>query len=111
MLSTADQLTPDTSADLPIWPSDIARFADGILEVTTGDGIRVAARDIIEIGVKPPRAGRLTMTLKYRAGLNKNGRKYWVQVDNEAALRRLVETVGAAAHSARSLFHEDEPRR
>jgi len=25
---------------VPIWPSGIARFGDGILEVTTGDGVR-----------------------------------------------------------------------
>jgi hypothetical protein len=31
------------SLELRIWPSGSARFADGILEVTTGDGIRVAA--------------------------------------------------------------------
>jgi hypothetical protein len=51
------------SAELPIWPSGIARFADGILEVTTGDGIRVAAADIVNIagqhiGRAPAASGR-----------------------------------------------------
>jgi hypothetical protein len=83
-------------ADLPIWPSGIARFADGILEVTTGEGIRVAAQDIIEIGIKPPRAGRLSLTLTYRAGLNRNKTSYWVEARHETALDELVETVSAA---------------
>jgi hypothetical protein len=86
--------------DLPIWPSGIARFADGILEVTTGDGIRVAARDITEIGMKPPRAGRLSLTLAYRAGLSTNKTSFWVEVEHEAALRHLVATVDAARSAA-----------
>jgi hypothetical protein len=48
----------EASPELPIWPAGVARFADGILEVTTGDGIQVAAGDIVDIGVEPPRAGR-----------------------------------------------------
>jgi len=30
-------LNAQRPADFPIWPSGIARFADGILEVTTGE--------------------------------------------------------------------------
>jgi hypothetical protein len=60
----------NTTPDLPIWPIEIARFAGGVLDVTTGDGIRVAARDIVEIGVKPPRAGRFSLTLADPAGLD-----------------------------------------
>jgi hypothetical protein len=84
---------PETIPDLPIWPSGIARFADGILEVTTGEGIRVAASDIIEIGVEPPRAGRLSLTLAYRAGLDRVRTSYWVVPENEAALRQLADAV------------------
>ena len=80
-------------ADLPIWPSGIARLSDGILEVTTGDGIRVATRDIKAIGTKPPRAGRLSLTLEYRAGLNNVKTSYWVEPENEAALEELVSAV------------------
>ena len=69
-------LNAQRPADFPIWPSGIARFADGILEVTTGEGIPVAAADIIEIGVEPPRAGRSSLTLAYRAGLMKTKRSY-----------------------------------
>jgi hypothetical protein len=80
-------------AELPIWPSGIARFTDGILEVTTGDGIRVAAGDIVAIGVGPSRAGRLSLTLAYRAGLMKTKTSYWVEPEYEAALRRLADAV------------------
>jgi hypothetical protein len=80
-------------ADLPIWPSGIARLDGGILEVTTGDGIRVATRDITSIGVKPPRAGRLSLTLEYRAGLDNVKTSYWVEPENEAALHELVAAV------------------
>jgi hypothetical protein len=85
--------TSETTPDLPIWPSGIARFADGILEVTTGEGIRVAAADVIEIGVEPPRAGRLSLTLAYRAGLDRVRTSYWVEPENEAALRQLADAV------------------
>lgn len=81
--------------DLPIWPSGVARFADGILEVTTGEGVRVAAADILEIGIKPPRLGRLSLTLEYRAGLGKAKTSYWVEPEHEAALHELVDAVTA----------------
>jgi hypothetical protein len=91
---------PTTTPDVPIWPSGIARFSDGILEVTTGDGIRVAARDVVDIGVEPPRAGRLSLRLRYRAGLARVKTSYWVQPGDEAALRRLVHYVATMPGAA-----------
>lgn len=85
--------TEKNTRDVPIWPSGIARFADGILEVTTGDGIRVAAADVVEIGVEPPRAGRLSLALAYRAGLDRVRTSYWVESEHEAALRQLADAV------------------
>jgi hypothetical protein len=82
--------------DLPIWPSGIARFADSILEVTTGEGVRVAAADIVEIRVEPPRAGRLSLILAYRAGLSRVRTSYWVEPEHEAALRDLVAAVATS---------------
>jgi hypothetical protein len=84
------------TADLPLWPSGLARFSDGILEVTTGEGLRVATRDILEIGAKPPRAGRLSLVLRYRAGLDRPKRSWWVGAEHEDALRRLVADVQEA---------------
>lgn len=84
------------TGDLPIWPSGIARFSNGILEVTTGEGLRVAARDVEEIYVKPPRAGRFTLKVKFRAGLGWKKYGYWVEAEHEAALNALVSTVIAA---------------
>jgi hypothetical protein len=86
-------LHSNTTRDLPIWPSGLARLDNGILEVTTGDSIRVAAQDIVEIGVEPPRAGRLSLTLRYRAGLDRVGTSSWVEHQHEAALRRVVDAV------------------
>jgi hypothetical protein len=83
----------ETTDELAIWPSGIARLADGILEVTTGDGIRVAVADIVEIGVEPPRRGRLSLALVYRAGLNKVKTSFWVEPEHGSALRRLVDAV------------------
>lgn len=85
-----DANTVEEPRDLPIWPSGMARLCDGILEVTTGDGVRIATSDIIEIGVKPPRAGRLTLSVKYRAGLDKPRVNYWVDARDEPALRAFV---------------------
>lgn len=85
------------AGDLPIWPTGIARFSDGILEVTTGEGLRVAAQDIEEIYVKPPRAGRFSLKVKFRAGLGWQKHGYWVEAEHEAALQALVSRVTAAA--------------
>jgi hypothetical protein len=82
-----------TGLEVAIWPSGITRFADGILEVTTGDGIRVAMADIVEIGVEGRRAGRLSLTLVYRAGLNRVETSRWVEGEHEATLRQLVDSV------------------
>ena len=86
-----------SGGDVPIWPTGIARFADGILEVTTGEGLRVAAQDIEEIYVKPPRAGRFSLKVKFRAGLGWQKHGYWVEAEHEAALHALVSKVTAAA--------------
>ena len=55
------------------------------------------ARDIEEISVKPPRAGRFTLAVKFRAGLDRQTRGYWVEPEHEAALRAFVSDVAAAA--------------
>lgn len=83
--------------DLPIWPSGVARLSDGILEITTGDGTRVAMRDVLDIGTKPPRTGRLSLTLKYLAGLDTVKTSYWVEPEHEGALNELVAAVRAEA--------------
>jgi hypothetical protein len=89
----ADVSNQPDHPDLPIWPSGVARLADGVLEVTTGDGLRVAAQDIVEIDIDPPRAGRLSLKLAYRAGLGKHKTSFWVEPQHEAPLRRLVASV------------------
>jgi hypothetical protein len=78
---------------VPIWPSGVARLDDRILEVTTGDGIRVPVDDIEAIEVEPPRAGRLSLKLAYRAGLGRHRTSFWVEPRHEDALRRLVASV------------------
>ena len=80
---------------LPIWPSGAARLHNGILEITTGDGVRIAVRDITDIGAEPPRAGRLSLRLAYRAGLSRAKTSYWVQPEHEAALHGLDDAIMA----------------
>jgi hypothetical protein len=93
-------LNANTTRDLPIWPSGIARLDDGVLEATTGDGIRVAVRGVVEIADEPPRAGRLSLTLGYRAWLDMVRTNYWVEPEHEAALRRLVAAVATTKGQA-----------
>ena len=93
-------LNSTRSPQLPVWPSGVARLHNGVLEITTGDGIRVAARDILEIGVERPRAGRFSLRLRYRAGLDRVKTSYWVQPEHEAALRQLVDAVTATEGEA-----------
>ena len=82
--------------DLPIWPNGAAKVAGGILEVMSDHGICVFTRDIIEISMLPPSAGRLCFTLRYRAGLRKHETSYWIELRHEAALRELVTAIEAA---------------
>jgi hypothetical protein len=88
------------SLELRIWPSGVARFAEGILEVTTGDGIRVAATDVVEIGVQTPLTGRFSLALVYRAGLGRVKTSFWVEPEHEAKLRLLVDAVMKSKHRA-----------
>jgi hypothetical protein len=93
-------LNSNATPDLPTWPSGTARFDGGILEVTAGDGIRAAVDDIVEIGVEPACAGRLSLTLGHRAGLDKTRASYGVEPQHEAALRRLVKDVAVTKGEA-----------
>ena len=86
--SNTTRISPSGRAEPRGWTT-------GSFEVTTGDGIHVAAHEIVEITVEPPRAGRLSPTLRYRAGLNSVRTSYWVEREHEAALRRLVDAVAA----------------
>jgi hypothetical protein len=81
--------------DLPIWPSGVARLSDGILEVTTGDGVRIAARDIETIDVGPPDEGRLSLALTWRAGPDTASTSLSVEPEHEQAVRQLVAAVEA----------------
>jgi hypothetical protein len=83
----------EPNLELPISPSGVTRFADGILKMTTGDGIRGAAADIVEIGVALPRAGRASLSLMSRAGLDTVTTSSWVEPEHGAALRRLTDAV------------------
>ena len=82
--------------DLPLWPSGMARFADGFFEVTTVDGLRVPAGDILAIGMEPPLRGRLLLIVSFRSGLINSKRSFWVDTPHEGALRELVHAVGAS---------------
>jgi hypothetical protein len=64
--------------------------------VTNGEPIRAPVVDIVEIGTKPPRAGRLSLRLRNRAGLDTVSQSWWVESRNEAALNALVEAAGAS---------------
>ena len=71
-----------------------------VLEVTTGDGIRVAARDIVKTGVESPRDGGLTLRLGYQARLDSAETSYWVALRHETALQLLVDAVVIAKGQA-----------
>ena len=73
---------------------------DGVLEVTTDDGIRVAAHDIVETADESCRAGRFALMLRYQAALDRVRTSYWVEPEREAALRRLVDAVATTTGEA-----------
>lgn len=81
--------------DVPIWPSGLARLDDGILEVTLGTGLRVAARDITAIALAPALGARLLLTVSHRNGFDTIERRFWVAVADHDHLQRLVTAVRA----------------
>ncbi len=85
--------------DVPTWPSGLARFDDGILEVTIGAGLRVAARDVVDVAIAPATGARLLLTLSYRNGFDTIHRKFWVGVGDHDELQRLVAAVRRALHA------------
>lgn len=65
-------------------------FDGDILEVTTGDGLRIAASDLEEIKLGKTRMGRLNVKIHYRAGLGKAKNGAWVPEEHEAELLALI---------------------
>ena len=81
--------------DVPVRPSGLGRLDDGILEITTGAGLRVALRDVLAIGLAPALGGRLLLTVSYRDGVDVVHRRAWVAAADHDDLRRLVTAARA----------------
>lgn len=81
--------------DVTIWPTGFARLDAGILEIV-GDGLRVAAPDVVSIELVPALGARLQLRFAYRKGLDTIERRYWVPLADHDALQRLVKQVRAA---------------
>lgn len=91
-------------ADVALWPSGLARFDDGVLEIL-GDGLRVAARDVVAIELAPALGARLQLSVAYRRGFDTIRRRYWVALADHDHLQRMVaqvraQAVGAVARAA-----------
>jgi hypothetical protein len=86
---------------VPLWPSGVARLDDGILEVLAGDGLRVAVRDVVTIGLEPALGARLVLALSYRKGLETVQCRFWVAHEDHDPLMRLVREVRAVAGNRR----------
>ena len=78
------------------WPSGVVRFGDGMLEMTNNE-LRVHLRDIERLTIKPPKMGRVSIEVRYHAGLNTNTTSAWVETGEEPRAAELV----AAVHAAR----------
>jgi len=81
--------------ELKSWPSGVVRFGDGILELTNSD-LRVHVRDIERLTILPPKMGRVSLEVRYRAGLNTNTTSAWVETGEEKRAAELVAAVQAA---------------
>lgn len=84
-----------TRVDVAIWPTGFARLDDGILEIV-GDGLHVAARDVVAIELVPALGARLQLRFSYRKGFETIQRRYWVALSDHDHLQRLVKQVRAA---------------
>jgi hypothetical protein len=78
------------SHQVPVWPSGVMSFNGSVLEVTTGDGLRVAASDLEEIKLGKTFKGRVNVKIAYRAGLGKAKTGAWAEEEHEVALRELI---------------------
>lgn len=82
-------------AGVAIWPTGLARFDDGVLEVV-GEGLRVAARDLVAVELLPALGARLQLRVEYRKGFETSQRRFWVAVADHDDLARLVARVRGA---------------
>jgi hypothetical protein len=82
-------------ADVAIWPTGLARFEDGILDLA-GHDLRIPARDVVDLAVVPALGARLQLRLTYRKGFDTIRRRFWVATGDQDDLHRLVLAVRGA---------------
>ena len=80
---------------VPSWPSGHVKLDGDVLEFGAGDLTRVPVADLEKIEVKEA-AGRLSLKIAYRAGLNNVKTSAWVEEQHRADLNELVGAVQAA---------------
>lgn len=81
--------------EVPCWPSGRVKLDGDVVEFGTGELARVPVANLRKFEAKP-KAGRLSLTIEYQAGLNKNKTGAWVEQQHEAVLNELVAAVQAA---------------
>jgi hypothetical protein len=82
-------------ADAAVWPTGLARFADGVLDLV-GHDLRVPARDVVDLAIVPALGARLQLQLTYRKGFDTIQRRFWVATRDHDDLHRLVLAVRGA---------------
>lgn len=87
-------------ADVAIWPTGLARFADGVLDLV-GHDLRVPVRDVVDLAIVPASGARAQLRLTYRKGFDTIRRSYWVATGDQDDLHRLVLAVRAALKARR----------
>ena len=79
---------------VPSWPSGHVKLDGDVLEFGAGDLARVPLADIDKLEVKRA-AGRLSLKVEYKAGLNNVKTSVWVEEEHEPALNELVAAARA----------------
>jgi hypothetical protein len=89
-------VAPSFTARPAVALGGLARFADGVLEISGPDGLRVPVRDIVAFDAMPATAGRTRLTLMTRRAGTTQRHTFWISGGDRDALQRLVASVRAA---------------
>lgn len=82
--------------EIPSWPSGAVRFDGETFEYGGGELHRVPVGNLLSIEVKPPKAGRLSLNFRYRAGLDTVKTGAWIEQQHAQDLAAFVAAIQAA---------------
>lgn len=97
------------SAAVPCWPSGTIRLDGRTLEFGAGETRRIDVSCLREITVKPGRGGRLSLDVRFQAGLDQIKTGVWIEASHAGDADGLVGAVRAAMNVPAEAIDHHQP--